>query len=241
MLSIIAFALTLWAGNQPPLPVVSEVGSTPGAGEESAKPAPDELRSFDDSSREYARLRALPAAERQAALRNLSRASKAALWSYRLRRVVAEHPEFTDEQRAVLNDAISWVRSDVYGIDSSDPRFETQVHEPLLRLEARAKAAFGAAKARELLTQLFPESGSSVPETDGAAGGAAARSSSRFGAPTPLLKDGPSSYDCTCSVFSDWCPYFYDCRLAPCIVIENNCGTLGSYDCRGLCFPTSPT
>src|SRR5215212_4111772 len=102
----------------------------------------------------YQELRALNLRERRTRLEELPSDKKADLWNHHLRAALAEHPEFTSEQRSVIRDALSLLTLELFAIDPSDPRWGTTVDQPLRRLKHRARAVFDSRTARELFLQL---------------------------------------------------------------------------------------
>ena len=180
----------------------------------------------DDVSRTYEDLLSMSTKERVRSFTQMQASMKSAVWAHRLRVALAEHPEFTIEQRTVVQEALNLLTSRFYDIDHSSPEWADAVDAPLRRLADRAKAAFGVSLARELFTQLGPESTVSRP---------AAITKPQDVIPFPNL---PS---CNCSSESDWCNalntnyFYYYCLLGGCYASAGGCGTLWRYDCVGMC------
>lgn len=131
---------------------------------------------------------------------------KSAIWTHQFLIALAQHPEFTEEQRAVLYDAIALFTPRLFEISNPSPEWSSGVDQPLQKLTLRAKAAFGP-----LASKLFAQLGPLTP----AAG--------QVGATDPSVPPGespktlrsqtlhPSPKDdlplCECSTTSDYCAF----------------------------------
>ncbi|HYK00712.1 MAG TPA: bacteriocin fulvocin C-related protein [Thermoanaerobaculia bacterium] len=159
--------------------------------------------------------------ERRRLVARMPAATQAEVWSRHLLRTLVEHPEFTTEQRAVIQEALLLLTPELFEIGSSDPRWQERVDRPLRALTHRIIAAFPDHRGlmRELFTQLGPDVAASEPR----------------GKRSPVAQ---SEYpDCTCSVVSDWCS-FGECRNHWCVFTSSGCGTFFRYACEGECLPT---
>lgn len=181
-------------------------------------------------------------AERLRSYGILSSAMKSAIWIRQFRLALDEHPEFTDEQRAVLEEAMALFTPELFEISSSSPEWGRRVDAPLQAIAQRARAAFGLTLAAQLFTQLGPTVPHPNPRADG----------TTLWQPKPLDANAqlrqpfkPSTQDlphCECSSASDYCAYEFGsdfrCVGGGCIWGVNwGCGTGLQYPCNGLCTP----
>ena len=189
-----------------------------------------------EAGRAYAELRSMKVRERTAALRQLPAGMQSAVWAHHLLTVLAENPELTPEQHAVVQEGLALMTPELFAIDSESPQWSQLVHEPLLRFTERARKVFPPRMARELFTQLGPEPRqASVMERYAASRRTVANRTS--GSPRlTTLNDAPP---CECSVPSDWCDLsgfdYLECRNMWCVFAPTGCGTFGRYACEGLC------
>lgn len=174
--------------------------------------------------------------ERLRSYATLSSAMRSAIWTHQFRVALDEHPEFTAEQRAVLEDAIALFTPELFEISASSPEWGYRVDAPLQAISQRARVAFGFTLAAQLFTQLGP----TVPELDGTnlwqprSLDADAKPRQRF---EPSTQDLPH---CECSTVNDYCAWEYGsdwrCVGGGCIWGVNwGCGTGLQYRCDGLC------
>lgn len=105
----------------------------------------------------YDELAAKSSSERVEFYRQMPSSVKSGLWAHHLSTALAHHPEFTDEQRAVVEEALSLLCSEFFEIDASNPAWPDRVGGPLGGLTERAKALFGVQTARALFAQLGPD------------------------------------------------------------------------------------
>jgi len=82
---------------------------------------------------------------------------KASMWSHQLLTALAEHPEFTEEQRAVLYDALDLFTPAFFETTYPNPDWSTGLDQPIRKIEQRARIALGPALAMRLLAQLGPD------------------------------------------------------------------------------------
>ena len=188
-----------------------------------------------EAGRAYAELRSMKVRERTAALQQLPAAMQSAVWAHHLLTALAEHPELTPEQRAVVQEGLALMTPELFAIDSASPQWSQLVDEPLRRFTERAKKAFPPRMARELFTQLGPEPRqASIMERYASSRRAASRTS---GSPRiTQLGDFPP---CECNTVSDWCDFsgfdYLECRNTWCNYSPTGCGTLLRYACEGMC------
>lgn len=154
----------------------------------------------------------------------LQSTEKFAVWAYYLNDVLGTHPEYTPEQRAVIQYALSVLEPAIYEIQPGDARWSAVVDEPLRELTRRAQAVFPAAVAKALFAQIAPPATSPPAHENGAA----------LGRRRPAVNDFPT---CTCSTVSDWCGSDYTCeQRGGCYFASTGCGTLLAYSCIGMCY-----
>ena len=182
-------------------------------------------------------------AERLSAYAQLSSAMKSAVWIHQFRVALAQHPEFTAEQRDVLGEAIALFTPELFEIDPSSPDWGRRVDAPLQALTYRVKVVFGIALAAQLFTQLGPTlpHPTAIPAPDGnvsspptAPAGESRHATTLHPAPNVELPN------CFCSTVNDYCalefgPGWY-CLGGGCWWGVNwGCGTGLLYKCDGLC------
>lgn len=201
-----------------------------------------------DAGRTYQELRALSANERIRLFAELPSSMQSAVLAHHLLTALAEHPEFTSEQRAVIQEALSLITPELFEIDPSNPQWGERVDQPLRRFKQRARAVFDSKTARELFTRLGPAEPAhpSVDMFD--------RNGDPMSAPGTALRrpNHATSLDsvfpeCECSVISDWCVDWSGLGVTYCSNLYANCwfrnrgcGTLLQYACNGMCR-TRPT
>lgn len=108
-----------------------------------------------EAVRTYEMLLSKDDADRGLVYVELQAAMKVAVWSHQLLTALVEHPEFTEEQRAIIGDALDLFTPEMFEITQEHPAWRTRVHEPLSEISRRAKAAF----PRELAFLLFAHLG----------------------------------------------------------------------------------
>lgn len=199
-------------------------GGTLQAQAQSAPPA-----ASDDVARAYEALRFVRGRERAQVLAQMPSATQSGVWAHHLLTMLVKHPEFTAEQRAVIQEALSLLTPELFEIDPSSPRWVDVVDLPLRRLTERAIAAFGdRAIARDIFTQVGPDSELPNVNDQSAAVGT--------GQPPAGRSIKTNSENCICSVASDWCYTGYECLNAWCNFTGAGCGALLLFPCEGLCF-----
>lgn len=194
--------------------------------------------------RAYDELRSIKARERAELVRQMSPSMQADIWAHHFLTTLVEHPEFTAEQQAVIQEALSLLTPELFEIDPSHPQWAEQVDKPLRALKERAKAAFAdRAFAKAVFMQLGPDPEPGVEDRTKLSG-------SFFSSLRPRQTRAQSEGFplCTCSRVSDWCNYdFWDadeCVPSWCTWTPSGCGTLFNYRCDGFCRtisePTCP-
>jgi hypothetical protein len=185
----------------------------------------------EDVARAYDALRSVRGRERARILSQMPGSTQAGVWAHHLLTMLVKHPEFTPEQRAVIQEALSLLTSELFEIHPSNPRWADLVDVPLRDLTERALAAFpDRTMARDLFTQLGVE-GELSDFHDQPATSAAGTAQPPTG--RSIKAD---SENCICSVASDWCYTGYQCLNTWCNFTGAGCGTLLLYPCEGLCF-----
>src|SRR5258708_2896228 len=155
---VLAVVFSLAAGQSPNVgagvtsPASSLVHEMAPESSETRSKAPDE-----DVVRNYELLQAMPVKDRTQSVGQLPSQMKAAVWAHHLLSTLSQHPEFTSEQRAVIQDALAIMSPELFDIDQSSPNWADLVDKPLRQLAQRAKAVFPPKQARELFVQLGPE------------------------------------------------------------------------------------
>lgn len=192
-------------------------------------------------ARTYETLLSTDKKDRMQAYGNLSDSMKSAIWTHRLLVALAEHPEFTEEQRTILYDAVDLFTPEFFAITFPAPDWSKRVDQPLRKLSARARAAFGYTVAGQLFAQLEP----SHPTVAAPATGATTPSQPSVTQGSRKIhgatKDLPN---CSCSTTDDYCAFEWGsgwyCLGGGCVWGTNwGCGSALKYPCNGLCdnFP----
>ena len=193
-----------------------------------------------EAGRTYHELRSVGPGERVRLFDEMPSALKSAVVAHHLLTALAGHPEFTREQREVIQEALSLVTPLLYEIRPSSPHWGELVDQRLRQFKRRAKAAFDTKTARELFTQLGPsEPAGPPPDLQGitvwpmTAPGIAPNRLTTLGSVFPV---------CECSVISDWCSDWSGLGIVSCQNMASNCwfrnsgcGTFLQYACNGMC------
>jgi hypothetical protein len=193
----------------------------------SSAPALGNEASATAAERIYTVMANLPLSDRKAVFQGLSSAMKAAVWRAHFRRFTSENV-LTSAQKGVIEAAISLFSEDLYAVSKTDPAWESQVHEPLQRLEQSARNVFPP----DQLLSAFGQLGHSADAGEVTAAGLSNTPSLPSGLrPTPLLVS-----ECTCSEASDWC-FFGSCGGGICWRADSDsgCGFGWQYRCDSKC------
>jgi hypothetical protein len=172
----------------------------------------------------YKALSALTTPERKLLYAQLPSAMKAALWRLQIQNFVAQHPDLSTEQLALLAAANELLDATLFEIDPAAPEWKDSVDAPLTLLSEKAAVLFQHDEA----VTLFNHLGDPEPPTEAANDRALG---SEQGVP-------PSPHDdCECSKRSDWCwsGSFCNNTYPTCRVVGFGCGTFFTYTCDGLC------
>ncbi|HUR81166.1 MAG TPA: bacteriocin fulvocin C-related protein [Thermoanaerobaculia bacterium] len=185
----------------------------------------------------YDELQELAVPDRAAAVRQLPAESQASLWNEHLLRELAAHPEFSGEQRAVIQEAFALLTPQMFAVERSDARWAEEVGQPLERFTERARQLFEPRVARELFTQMGPavrDSARTPPRERSMWMPRKSASSSRRVATNEFPR-------CQCSIISDWCTdssglgMIYCAQTGGCYFTSTGCGTFFQYACNGMC------
>lgn len=206
-------------------------------------PADDPAAREEDAGRVYEALLTMPVDERTRAVVKMSPAMQSAVWTRHFIDALVRHPEFTTEQRAVIQQALKLMTPEFFVIEPSDARWTDLVDLPLRRLRERAMKAFPDRRiARDLFTQIGP-AGTADESPDRAK--PSADGGDRGSRPRVTTNTEPAP-DCKCNTVSDFCQWSLigalgnaQCRNTWCKFSERGCGALARYACEGLCFMTT--
>jgi hypothetical protein len=162
-----------------------------------------------EALRKYSQLSELSKSDRKASFNLMGADQKASLWRVHFGLSLARHPEWTDQQRSVVLEAIAMVTPELYKIPK-DSKWTRLVDEPARLLTQKALLVFSKQEGAALLSELgFPEQAKS----------------------NHARRPNGS---CACSLESDWCSH--QCISAECMVLTWGCGTLALYACNGTCY-----
>src|SRR5262245_17478706 len=95
---------------------------------------------------------AYPAVYRRAIMRELTPKDRADVWSAHVRRYLATHPELTDAQAAVLNDALELLSEEAF-----TPPVASDIREKIKAVFEQAVETLGAKEASDLFVTLGPK------------------------------------------------------------------------------------
>ena len=161
-----------------------------------------------EALRKYSELSELTKGDRKASFKLMSTEDKSSMWRVHLGLNLARHPEWTDQQRAIVLEALSMVTPRLYKTSKDDRNWTRLVDEPVRLLTQKALAFF----TKEEGAALFAELGFSEQLK---------------------LNHPQRPRNCACSQESDWCGN--QCVSSQCTILTWGCGTLGIYACTGHC------
>jgi hypothetical protein len=199
---------------------LSDAAARPLAGKEAEETAPV-----------YEHLGSMPHRERVAAFRELPSPMKAAVWRYHLRKALAEHPELLPEQRAIIDDLISFLTPALYDLPAQNPQFKSTVQAPLEEIRRRAWAAF----PRDIVVGIFLDlqfrESSKARTSTGTSANLQARPTNAVGY-------------CNCNRNFDDC-FFWEgsgsyCDAGCYFTTSYGCGPGFLLNCDGFCTPPDP-
>lgn len=162
-----------------------------------------------EALRKYSELSELTKGDRKASFSLMSAEDKSSMWRVHLGLNLARHPEWTDQQRSIVLEAITMVTPQLYKTPKDD-NWTRLVDEPVRLLVQKALLVF----SKEEGAALFAELGFSEQL--------------KLNHPPR-----PAARTCACSQESDWCGS--QCVTSGCTVLTWGCGTLGIYSCNGKC------
>lgn len=180
--------------------------------------------------------------DRMSAYGDLPSSMKSAIWIHRCLTALAQHPEFTQAQRAMLRDALALFTPELFEISPSSPDWSNRVDQPLRNLANRAKAAFGFGLAGKLFAQLEPDNPpAAAPPAREAYPELQQVNPQGLSQSPKTLRPVPDALPrCSCSTASDYCALEWGsdwyCLAGGCVWGTNRgCGTVLAYPCNGLC------
>lgn len=147
--------------------------------------------------------------DRRASFRKLSAQDKADLWHVHFALNLAKHPDWNEQQRSLVVEAMTIVTPTLYETPK-DANWSQTVDAPVRLFMQRVLISFSKIEAAELFSDL---------------GGKEPLAHHARPAETPA---------CDCSRESDWCTY--DCWSNQCKSSPSGCGSLWLYPCDGLCY-----
>lgn len=163
-----------------------------------------------EALRKYSQLSELSKDDRKASFSLMSAEDKSSLWRVHLGLNLARHPEWTEQQRSIVLEAIQTVSPQLYKTPRDD-NWTRLVDEPVRLLTQKALLVFTKQEGAALFSELG------------------------FTEQTKLHHaQRPSPRGCGCSQESDWCAY--QCISTECAVLIYGCGTFGIYACNGKCY-----
>jgi hypothetical protein len=163
-----------------------------------------------DALRKYSDLSELSKADRKVSFSLMSAEDKSSVWRVQFGLYLARHPEWTEQQRAIVLEAITMVSPELYKIPR-DSNWTRRVDEPLRLLTQKALFVFTKQEGAALFSELGPTE-------------------------QPKLNHAQRTpRGCECSQESDWCGQ-YQCITTECTVLIYGCGTVGIYACNGKCY-----
>jgi hypothetical protein len=163
-----------------------------------------------DALRKYTQLSELSKDEKKASFSLMSAEDKSSMWRVHLGLNLARHPEWTEQQRSIVLEAITIATPLLYK-SPKDSDWTRLVDEPVRLLTQKALLVFTKQEGADLFSELgFSEQ-------------------AKFN-----HAKRPPPRGCGCSQDSDWC--VYQCISTECTVVTWGCGTFGIYACNGRCY-----
>lgn len=159
----------------------------------------------------YTQFSQLDRGARKTKFNQISPEEKSDLFRVHLGLNLARHPEWTDDQRFIVLEAINIASPELYKIPK-DKSWTRLVDEPIRLFAQRTLLLFSKPEA----AALFAELGGDEPQAHHAK---------------------PPQSNCSCSHESDYCSRF--CFSTNCTVLTWGCGTMMLYACDGVCYSTN--
>lgn len=167
-----------------------------------------------EALRRYTELSELSIRDRKVSFNLMGAEQKASLWRVHFGLNLARHPEWTEQQRSIVLEAITMTTPQLYTLPK-DNNWTRRVDEPVRLLTQKALLVFTKQQGAALFSELgFPEQ------------------------PRSNHARRPIMGGCGCSQESDWCSH--QCVGAECTVLTWGCGTFGLYACNGTCYVPPP-
>lgn len=168
----------------------------------------------------YEEISTFPVEDRKAIFHRLPAQTQSALWRAHLEQFA--NADLTEAQQKLLLEGRRLASPALFAAAKNRHGANYQRRIKQLRdYETRMIAAFGAEKARAILSQIGPEEPMVHIESRDEL----------------LLKyEAMEAPGCSCSNDSDWCSSNYHCDDGDCELISDECGTFWTYDCDGLCW-----
>lgn len=163
-----------------------------------------------EAVRKYSQLSELSKDDRKASFSLMSAEDKSSLWRVHLGLNLARHPEWTEQQRSIVLEAITMVTPQFYQTPR-DNNWTRLVDEPVRLLTQKALLVFSKQEGAALFSEL----------------GLSEQPKLNHAQKTPR--------GCECAQESDWCGT-YQCITTECTVLIYGCGTFGIYACNGKCY-----
>ena len=162
-----------------------------------------------EALRKYTQLSELSKADRKVSFSSMSAEDKSSVWRVHFGLNLARHPEWTDQQRSIVLEAITMTTPQLYKIPR-DSNWTRLVDEPVRLLTQKALLVFTKQQGAALFSELGSDEQPKSNHVRRASG------------------------SCSCSTECDWCTY--QCISSECTVLYWGCGTFGMYSCNGKCY-----
>ncbi|MEP6912539.1 MAG: bacteriocin fulvocin C-related protein [bacterium] len=177
----------------------------------------------DELLRAYSALNSLSLVDRKIVFRQACPKEKSNLWKLHLALSMIKRPGLTEQQQAVVLEAMSFASAEVFELRGKDLASKTEIEIALQALTSRAMQIFSKEEGAQIFSQLGGSAGSS-PEMNASL-------------PRSLVKTahGSSRATCGCSHSSDWC-WIVCSGGVGCEHTDDGCGTLWRYACDGQCW-----
>ena len=163
-----------------------------------------------EALRKYSQFSELSKDDRRATFSLMSAEDKSNLWRVHFGLNLARHPEWTEQQRSIVLEAITMASPQLYKIPK-DSNWIRLVDEPIRLLTQKALLVFTKQEGAAVFSEL----------------GFSEQANLNHAQRTPR--------GCECSQDSDWCGA-YQCVSTECTVLIYGCGTFGIYACNGKCY-----
>jgi hypothetical protein len=165
-----------------------------------------------DLLEKYTQFAQLGKGDRKTKFNQISPQDRSDLWRVHLGLNLARHPEWTDEQRSIVLEAIGIANPALYQLPK-DNNWTRLVDEPVRLFAQKALLQFSKQEA----AALFSELGGDDPKAHHA--------------------KPPVQGNCNCSRESDYCSVL--CHSGDCTILTWGCGTMGLYACNGACYSSN--